>query len=204
MRSSAALPLLLASAMFAQAPLPGPDVDKENALGALMAKQFRDRNGTIDVPDAQSYVERIVTELAAAQSGPGACCKVELYASAESADKPTTYPGGHLFVPVKLFFTSADEAAFVETLAHAVVHIRQRDWYAVSASNYSHPPMPMMWNGDDRTTVPLGVREEFNAREHRADEAAAQSVKAVTMGSGEFERIRDKAPLQTPRPSLLP
>ena len=205
MRTSAALSFLLASVMFAQDSAANLDLAKENALGALMAKQFRERNGTLDVPEATAYVERIVKELAAAQPGEGPCCTVALYASAEAPGKPTAYPGGHLFVPAKLFFTSAGEQEFVHAIAHAVAHIRQRDWNTMSASNYARPKMAVFFGGvDEAEALPLGLREEFDAREARADEAAEASVKAVTTGTGEFERLRDKAPLPTPRPSLLP
>ena len=206
MRSSAAIPFLLASAMFAQSPPANQDIAKENALGALMAKQFRERNGTVEIPEAQAYLERVVSEIAAAQPGDGPCCSVALYAAAEAPGKPTAYPGGHLFVPAKLFFTSETEADFVRSLAHAVAHIRQRDWNTNSAA-VNHASIPLTFIGseqDEASALPMGMRAEFDAREQRADEAAEQSVKAVTTGTGEFERIRDKAPLPTPRPSLLP
>ena len=205
MRPSAAIPFLLASAMFAQSPGSNPDLAKENALGALMAQQFRQRHTPLDIPEAKAYVERLAGELAAAQTGDGKCCTVELYAAAEAPSKPTAYPGGYLFVPAKMFFTSTDEDAFVRTLAHAIAHIRLRDWQTMPAA-YSSLAQPMLSlaEGDGPENVPLAMQEKFEARERLADEAAEKSVKAVTTGTGEFERIRDQAPLPTPRPTLLP
>jgi hypothetical protein len=191
---------MAASAVLAQ----DRAAEKEAALGAVMAQQFRERGGMLDIAEARAYLERVVGELAAAQPGDGECCTVELFARAEAEGKPAPYPGGYLFVPAKLFLTSADEEAFVRALAHAVAHVRQRDWIMASAANYVRGPVTFAGPVDDRAdSLPKGMRAEFEGREARADEAAEEFAQAVKTGTGEFERLRDRAPLATPRPSLL-
>lgn len=204
MRIGIAALLLAATALPAQSPSARQALQRERALGDLMAKQFRERNGAVDIPEVQAYLERIVRELAAAQPGDGPCCTVALYARAEAEAKPVVFPGGHLFVPAKLFFTAPDETAFVRALGHAVAHIRQRDWVKVGAQAAERASVPLdpAWSADDRGESPL--RPQFEAREQRADQAAEKSLEAVAIGDGEFERIRDRAPLPTPRPPLLP
>ena len=117
------------------------------------------------------------------------------------------FPGGHLFVPAKLFYTAPDEAAFVRAIGHAVAHAKQRDWVRMGAqaADMASVPLDLAWSVDDRAeALPDRVRPEYEAREQRADEAAEKSLKRVRIGSGEFERIREEVPLPTPRPSLLP
>lgn len=199
--------LFLVCALTAQSPPSDESLQREAALGALMARQFRERQGTVDLPEVQAYLERVVRQLAAAQPGEGTCCTVALFAREEADSKPVAFPGGHLFVPAKLFFTSADEQAFVRALGHAVAHIRQRDWVRVGAqsADLASVPVDLFWaEQDSAESLPLKLRPEFEAREDLADEAAERSARFVTMGSGEFERLRDQAPLPTPRPSLLP
>ena len=197
--------LATVSALLAQGPNSRLTLEREVALGKFMAQQFRESKGTVDLPEAQAYLERLVSELAAAQPGDGPCCTVSLYARAEAPVKPVAYPGGYLFVPAKLFFTSPDESAFVHALAHAVAHARQRDWMASEAGNHASIPLTFIGTEDDGVeALPIRMREQFEAREKRADEAADRSITAVQMETGEFERLRDQAPLPTPRPSLQP
>ena len=200
-----ALSLLIVSALPCQHSSADEALKREAVMGKLMAQQFRDSKGTIEIPEAKAYLERVVGELAAAQPGDGPCCTIALYARAEAPAKPVAYPGGYLFVPAKLFFTSKDESAFVHALAHAVAHIRQRDWVSSGAANYGSTPLDYIGAADDRPeSLPLEMRKQFEAREQLADEAADNSAPAVKIGTGEFERIRDHAPLPTPRPSLQP
>jgi hypothetical protein len=207
MRSCILAILVAASSLSAQRSDQQQAVERENALGTLMASQFSERNGTVDIPEVQAYLERVVRELAAAQPGDGQCCSVAMYARAEAESKPVTFPGGHLFVPAKLFFTSSDEAAFVRALGHAVAHAKQRDWVRMGAqaADMASIPLDLGWTSDDRAeSLPLRLRPEFEDREERADEAAERAARHVTVGDGEFERIRDEIPLPTPRPSLRP
>jgi hypothetical protein len=191
--------------MFAQHGAVFATAEKEAVLGAAMAGDFRERHGTLDNREAQTYLDRIVRELVAAQPGGGHCCSVELYASANAAAKPTAFPGGYLFVPARLFSNSPDEEAFVHAVAHAVAHVRQRDWVPEGTVSYANIPLIFAWAMDDEAeSIPLGMRAEFEARERRAEEAAAQSGPAVTTGTGEFERLRPPPPPPRPRPSLLP
>jgi predicted Zn-dependent protease len=172
-----------------------------------MAKQFRERNGTFEIPEAQAYLERLVKTLAAALPGDASCCSVELYDRPEAPAKPTAYPGGYLFVPAKLFFTSPSETELILALSHAIAHIKLGDWSAksVAAAGGANIAPTVIWAGDDQSsTVPEDLRSQFEERERRADEAAERAAGRVVKGTGEFERVRDLAPLPTSRPSLLP
>lgn len=192
----------LAPALLAQEAAPSVSEEAEAAIGAAMARHFRERHVVLDAPQAQAYLDRIVNKVAASQSGDGPCCTVELYSSDDAYAKPTAFPGGYLFVPSKLFFTSLGEDVFVSSIAHAVAHIRLRDWTA--DGQFGSIPLTFVWTEDDRIeSVPLGMRPAFEARERRANAAAAQSVYWARADTGEFERIRGALPPPAPRPSLL-
>jgi hypothetical protein len=207
--------LLLAPAMLAQDPAPGLTAEKEAALGASMAKQFRERHGTLDLPEAQTYLERIVRDLAAAQPGDGPCCSVEIHTGgADASAWPEALPGGYLFVPARRFLTAPSEAEFVERLAHAVAHARTRDWIVNPGPRGDLASVPVIYLGScDRSDAPMGMRQEYDARERRAETAAAELRHAVETGTGELERVRalveariGRFPPLGPRsrPSLLP
>ncbi|MCB9385544.1 MAG: hypothetical protein H6509_13090 [Bryobacterales bacterium] len=198
MRIRLTLVALLAVAAAAQTP---GAAEKEAALGRLMAQQFRERQTIVRNAEAQAYVERIVGELVRLQPGDGACCTVEIYTSAEATEKPAVYPGGYLFVPVKLFRSARDEEAFVLALAHAVAHARQRDWAVREAQpGAANAPLTAMWSADgDIGSMPLGMQRELSEREQQADQAAEESALQIRTGGGEFERIREQLGLPEPR-----
>jgi hypothetical protein len=184
--------LHLAAAAFAQDA--APDFAQfEARLGPSMAQQFRDRHGTLDIPEARAYLSRILGELTAAQPGDGPCCSVQIHTGGADAPAwPEALPGGYLFVPARGFLSAESEQGFVERIAHAVAHARARDW-AIPRDPEVHHPFPISFyiaSCDDRLRGPMNMRSRYEPREARAVQAAAGLATTVTLGAGQFERVR--------------
>src|SRR6476469_8579824 len=96
--------------------------EKELALGAALAFEFRKRATVV----ADSRAENLVHKLAG-ESSPFTW-RVEVMAEdlGGSTHEPSTFPGGYLFVPVALMTSARDESEPAAMLAHAMAHVLER------------------------------------------------------------------------------
>jgi predicted Zn-dependent protease len=105
-----------------------PSLDKEVALGRVMAADFRKHATLLDNPAVQTYVDRLGQKLAAQMPD----ARFPFTFAAITGDycsemggppgMPTAFPGGYLFVPAALFITARDEAEVAGILAHSMEH----------------------------------------------------------------------------------
>jgi predicted Zn-dependent protease len=112
--------LLLTVSLAAQ--VPAVSREKELALGAALASEFRKRSTVV----ADSRAENLVRKLAGEASP--FTWRVEVVAEdlGGSTHEPAAFPGGYLFVPVALMASTRDESELAAMLAHAMVHVLER------------------------------------------------------------------------------
>ncbi len=197
------LALSVASPAIAQEAPTRVAVEREVVLGDELARGFRARHGTIDAPEAEAYLERIVGELAQRQRGDGPCCTVEIHTGGADAPYwPQVLPGGRILVPARRFLTASNERAFAWRLAHAIVHARTRDWATRKKSADQIASVPLIFAAapcDARFAGPMTRREDYHERERLADARASALVESLQLGSGEFERARTAIAQRVPR-----
>lgn len=105
-----------------------PSLDKEVALGRVMAADLRKHATPLDNPAVQTYLDGLGQRLAAqmldARSPFTFAAITGDYCSELGGPPgmPTAFPGGYLFVPAALFITAQDEAEFAGILAHSMEH----------------------------------------------------------------------------------
>src|ERR1039458_3012418 len=124
--------LLACATLSAQTPTPGRGVnfysiEKEKALGAQIAAEYRHQARVLDSPSVNAYLDDLGQRLAAQAPATG-------YPSPfERADDDQTwiheaaaFPGGPVFVPASLILAAADEDEIAGMLAHAIAQIATR------------------------------------------------------------------------------
>jgi predicted Zn-dependent protease len=179
---------LLARAVWAQTPAPAGGVnfyslEKEQALGAQLASEYRRTASVIESPPVTEYLNRLGRRLAARV--PGAA----LTYSFEPVDddrafphEPVTFPGGHVFVPASLILAARNEDELAGMLAHSIAHIAARHGTREAAggplANQAAIPLIYMggWQGN---AVPLGFVKLQRRSELEADALAAQTMAAA-------------------------
>jgi beta-barrel assembly-enhancing protease len=103
-------------------------IDKEAALGAQLATEFRRQHSTLDSDAARAYIEQMGARLVQAlpQQSPFTY-RFELTADSTGTFlEPASLPGGYIFVPAGLILAATSEAELAGTLAHAMSHILAR------------------------------------------------------------------------------
>jgi len=94
------------------------DIAKERALGEGLAKEFRRNGKPLPLPEANAYVERVGSRLAAVA---GREFRFEVLTTT-GLQEPAALPGGTVIVPASLLLAVDDEAEFAGILAHAMGH----------------------------------------------------------------------------------
>ena len=99
---------------------------KQAALGASLARTFRQNTTPLDSPAALDYVRRLGAKLAAQLPEPHANFTFEFIKSDSCGElhEPCSFPGGYIFVPASLFLATQDEAEFAGMLAHAMAYVQ--------------------------------------------------------------------------------
>ena len=120
MRLRVPLLSILSFSLAAQGPVVSKE--KELALGAALASEFRKHATVVSDPRP----EKLVLKLAG--QAPGFSWHVEVVTDdlGGSTHEPVTFPGGYLFVPSALMAAARDEAELAAMLAHAMVHVVER------------------------------------------------------------------------------
>jgi predicted Zn-dependent protease len=106
--------------------LPAQDtrLQKENALGEQLEREFRQKQNTtrINAPALQEYVNRVGERLAAQIPDSRSPYRFEVIAqdSGGDAHEPVAFPAGHVFVFAPLILAAQNEAEFACMLADAM------------------------------------------------------------------------------------
>ena len=160
-------------------------LDKEAALGASLAQDFRQEATMLESAAFNRFVERAGLQLSA-QLGPNQPkYTFGLIAAAglgrNSLHEAVSFPGGYIFVPANLVVAATDEEEFVRIIAHAMAHIAgpRREIDQLST-------VPVIFiggrfglgGGDDM--APLGLRKTMAEREGAANKLADQIMAGLS------------------------
>jgi len=162
---------LLALTLAGQVRVGTREKEKELALGAALASEFRKHVTPAANPDCNSYAEALAKRLA--RDGRTDVWHIEVVNEdlGGSTHEPTVFPAGYVFVPAVLFVTAHDEAEFAGMLAHAMAHILERHGFRQTAGTPAYFVMG--------PTMPLGQVREQRKFEIEADRRAVGMLAAA-------------------------
>lgn len=154
---SAVLLLILVSAVTSGAqqrraiPISG---DKEAALGAAMAEDMLRQTAAVDDAVLNDYVTRLGNRLAATLPSKTWIFRVIGDEMGGSTREPISFPGGYVFVPVRLVVATETEAELAGMLAHSMAHTAERHWLQRGSPDLSS--IPMIYVGGPSSHWPSG------------------------------------------------
>ena len=163
-------------------------LDKEAALGARLAQDFKQEATMLESAAFSTYIERAGSRLSA-QLGPNQPKYTFGLVAGEGFGRnplheAVSFPGGYIFVPANLVVAATDEEEFVRIIAHAMAHVAGSHQWLVP-NQVTVPVIYMagrfgLGGGDEMT--PIGWRKAMHDREVAADELAAQMVAGLSAG----------------------
>ena len=125
--------LLVCATLSAQTPGPAPggvnfySIEKEKALGAQLAVEYRRQQRVFDASSVNAYLNELGQRLAAQAPATGFNYTFELVDDDNTwIHEAAAFPGGPVFVPASLVLAAADEEELAGMLAHAIAHIATR------------------------------------------------------------------------------
>jgi predicted Zn-dependent protease len=125
--------LLVCATLAAQTPVPAPlgvnfySIEKEKALGAQLAVEYRRQQRVLDASAVNAYLNELGQRLAAHAPATGFTYSFELVDDDNTwIHEAVAFPGGPIFVPASLVLAAADEDELAGMLAHAIAHIATR------------------------------------------------------------------------------
>jgi predicted Zn-dependent protease len=149
--------------------------EKEAALGAHLAEDFRNHNKILDSAVAREYVERIGRMLAQQLPAGGPAYTFEIFAGSGSPERElTVFPAGYIFVSASLFLAVESEAEFAGMLAHAMAHAAAR--HGMRTVTPGGPVTVYLPIHGTATAVPLRLLPLMRGFEREADRLAVQSM----------------------------
>jgi predicted Zn-dependent protease len=102
-------------------------VEKEKALGAQVAAEYRRQVRVIDSPSVNAYLDELGQRLAAHAPATGFAYTFELVDDDQTwIHEAAAFPGGPVLVPASLILAAANEDELAAMLAHAIAHIATR------------------------------------------------------------------------------
>ena len=102
-------------------------IEKEKALGAQLAAEYRRQARVIDAPSVNAYLNELGQRLAAQAPATGFTYTFELVDDDQTwIHEAAAFPGGPVFVPASLILAAANEDELAAMLAHAIAHIATR------------------------------------------------------------------------------
>jgi predicted Zn-dependent protease len=188
--------LLVCATLSAQTPLPPVrgvnfySIEKEKALGAQLAAEYRRRTRMIDSPSVNAYLNELGQRLAAQAPATGLTYTFELADDDQTwIHEAAAFPGGPVFVPASLILAAADEDELAGMLAHAIAHIvtRQeaRQMTRAQIANQASMPLIIMggWAGyairQQDSTVPVAFWTSQRKNELESDQLAVRMLSAA-------------------------
>jgi predicted Zn-dependent protease len=188
--------LLACVTLSAQTPLPPGhgvnfySIEKEKALGAQVAGQYRIQTRMIEAPSVNAYLNELGQRLAARAPATEFTYTFELSDDDQTwIHEAAAFPGGPVFVPASLILAAADEDELAAMLAHAIAHIatRQETRQATRTQivNNSTIPLIMMggWSGfaarKQSDAMPIAFRSLQRKNELESDQLAVRILFAA-------------------------
>lgn len=199
---------LFAALASAQEGVPGKGInfyslEKEVALGRVLAAEFQGDTKPLDSPAALAYINAIGQRLAAQIGGPPFP-----YTFALVAGDPTVmhdvaaFPGGFLFVPSSLILAVKDEDELAGMLAHAIAHVASRHGTRqATRAQLITSTVPLIYmggetgcamSGTQSSPVPLAFVQMWRKFELDADRLAARKMSAAGYDPAALARYIDR------------
>ena len=186
--------LLVCATLSAQTPAPGRGVnfysiEKEKALGAQLAAEYRRQQRVFDASSVNAYLNELGQRLAAQAPATGFNYTFELVDDDNTwIHEAAAFPGGPVFVPASLVLAAADEEELAGMLAHAIAHIatRQetRQMTRGQIANQATIPLIMMggWSGyaiRQGNALPTGFLAFQRKNELESDQLAVRILSSA-------------------------
>jgi len=182
--------------LFAQEPSPARGVnfysiEKEQALGAQISKEYRGGVTVIEDAAVKAYLEDLGQRLAAKAGGPAYRYTFELVSDEGIVlNEPLAFPGGPVFVPTSLIRAARSEDELAGMMAHAIEHIAARHGtkMATREEMMNQATIPLIYMGGwagyairqgAAIAVPLGFVKLQRQFELQADARAVQTMAAA-------------------------
>ncbi|MCX6631045.1 MAG: M48 family metalloprotease [Candidatus Solibacter sp.] len=184
--------LFACATLSAQTPLPPGrgvnfySIEKEKALGAQLAAEYRRQAREFDAPSVNAYLDELGQRLAAQAPATGFTYTFELADDDQTwIHEAPVFPGGPVFVPASLVLAAADEDELAGMLAHAIAHVATRQqtrrMTRGQIANQATVPLIFMggWSGyairqGNAQAVPLGFLTFQRKNELESDQFAAR------------------------------
>jgi predicted Zn-dependent protease len=185
-----------AAGLCAQANSPARGVnlyslEKEQALGAQISKEYRRGVTVIEDAAVKAYLDGLGQRLAAKAGGPAFGYTFELVSDDGIVlNEPVSFPGGPVFVPTSLIRAAQSEDELAGMLAHAIAHIAARHGtkLATRGELMDQATIPLIYMGGwtgyamrqgAAIAIPLGVLKLVRQSELQADALAVQTMSAA-------------------------
>jgi predicted Zn-dependent protease len=148
---------------------------EEQALGAAVAKQIRERTEPLENPSLQRHISDLGASL---RNEPSQRLTFEIIKDpwGGATHEPVAIPGGYIFVPEALLQATHSEAELAGMLAHAISHLNQRQKIVAPDAR-----IPMIYFGawNAANILPKALRQELRSDELSADNAAVRILHAA-------------------------
>jgi predicted Zn-dependent protease len=184
---------LLAPFLTAQNTGPGRGVnfysiEKEQALGAQLAAEYRRNVRGIDSKTVSAYVNEIGQQIAGKIGGAAYPYTFEVVDDQQTfLHEPVAFPGGPVFVPAGLILAAASADELAGMMAHSLAHIAARHGTKMATKeeivNQSSIPLIFMggWTGyaiqqGQALAIPLGFVKFARQNEMQADTLAISAM----------------------------
>ncbi len=188
--------LLACATLSAQTTLPPGrgvnfySIEKEKALGAQIAAEYRRQARAIDSPSVNAYLDELGQRIAAQAPATGFTYTFELTDDERTwIHEAAAFPGGPVFVPASLILAAANEDELAAMLAHAIAHIATRQVTRQitrgQAVDQAGAPLIFMggWAGygirQPYSALPIAWRAAQRKSELEADRAAVRMLSAA-------------------------
>uniref|UniRef100_Q01WK6 Peptidase M48, Ste24p n=1 Tax=Solibacter usitatus (strain Ellin6076) TaxID=234267 RepID=Q01WK6_SOLUE len=166
-------------------------IEKEQALGVQLAKEYRRNVTVIEDATVKTYLDDLGQRLAAKAQGPAFTYCFELVSDGGIVlNEPVAFPGGLVFVPTSLIRAAKSEDELAGMLAHAIEHIAARHGtkQATREEIVNQATIPLIymggWSGNairqgTELALPLGFLKFHRQAELQADTLAVPTMAAA-------------------------
>jgi predicted Zn-dependent protease len=165
-------------------------LEKERALGAQLAAEYRRSVTAIESAAVNAYLTDLGRRIAARAQGPDFTYTFELVDDNTLLNEAPAFPGGAIFVPAQLILAAKSEDELAGMMAHSIAHVAARHGTKQATkgatSTIGSAPLIMMagWTGyairqGSALAVPLGFLQFQRASELQADSLAVQAMAAA-------------------------
>jgi beta-barrel assembly-enhancing protease len=180
-------------------------VEKEKALGAQVAAEYRRQTRVIDSPSVNAYLDELGQRIATQAPATGFTYTFELTDDDQTwIHEAAAFPGGPVFVPAGLILAAANEDELAAMLAHAIAHIATRQ----VTRQMTRGPLIFMggWAGyairQQDTAVPVAFRASQRTSELESDRLAVSLLSAAGYDPQALARYIDRVqPADPPLPN---